>query len=110
MGPGRACFGLGWGSESALGYGVVLVVCVTNRLACVRSRRDSASNLQVNTLSRPEAPLESNVARVVFHEAGVAVQMSVLRMGMNAHVNYPAAAQALSVRPLPQRRKHLQPL
>ena len=91
-------------------YGAALDLCVTNSLACVRSRRDSVNNLQVNTLSRPEAPLESNVARVVFHEACAAVQMSVLRMGMNAHVNYPAAAQALSVRPLPQRRKHLQPL
>ena len=91
-------------------YGAALDLCVTNGLACVRSRRDSASNLQVNTLSRPEALLESNVACVVFHEACAAVQMSVLRMGMNAHANYQAAAQAFSVRPLPQRRKYLQPL
>ena len=79
-------------------------------LACVRSRRDSDSNLQVNPLPRPEAPLESNVARVVFHEAGGGVQTVVSRMGMNAHAHYPAAAQALSVRPLPQHCQHLQPL
>ncbi len=86
-------------------------LCVTNRLACVRSRRDSASNLQVITLSRPETPtVEGDVARVVFHEARVAVQMSASCMGPNAHANHSAAAQALSVRPLPQRCHHLQPL
>ena len=31
-------------------------------------------------------------------------------MGLTAHANYSAAAQALSVRPLPQRCNHLQPL
>lgn len=61
------------GCEPAQRYGSALDFCVTNRLACVRSRRDSVSNLQVNPLSRPEALLESNVAHVVFHEAGVAV-------------------------------------
>lgn len=49
--------------------GVELDFCVTNAQACVRSRRGSASNLQVNTLPRPEALPESNVARIVFHEA-----------------------------------------
>ena len=67
--------------------------------------------MQVNTLSRPETPtLQGDVAHVVFHEASVAVQSLVSRMGMNAHANYQAAAQAFSVRPLPQRRKYLQPL
>ena len=75
------------GIEAALGYGAALFFCVTNAQACVRSRRDSASNLQVNTLPRPEALLESNVACVVFHEAWMAVQMTVSRMGMNAHAN-----------------------
>jgi hypothetical protein len=61
----------------------------------LRSRRDSASNLQVNTLSRPETPtLEGDVAHVVFHEASVAVQSLVSRIGMNAHDNHSAAAQA----------------
>ena len=36
--------------------------------------------------------------------------MAVSRMGMNAHANHSAPAQALSVRPLPQRCHHLQPL
>ena len=31
-------------------------------------------------------------------------------MGLTAHANCPTAAQALSVRPLPQRCNHLQPL
>jgi len=74
--------------EPALGSGAAVAFCVTNRLACVRSRRDSGNNLQVNPPPRPEALLESNVAHVVFHEAGVAVQTMVFtRMGMNAHVN-----------------------
>ena len=42
--------------------------------------------------------------------AGVVVKMAVSRMGMNAHANHSAPAQALSVRPLPQRCQHLQPL
>ena len=77
-----------------------LIFCATNRSACVRSRRDSVSNLQANTLSRPGTLLESNVARVVFHEACVAVQKVASRMGLDAHANFPAA-QALSVRPMP---------
>ena len=93
-----------------LWHGTALVFCATNAHACVRSRRDSASNLQVITLSRPDTLLESSVARIVFHEACVAVQKVVPRMGLTAHANYSAAAQALSVRPLPQRCNHLQPL
>ena len=65
-----------------------MAFCGKNRFAYVRSRRDSGNNLQVNPLPRPETLLESNVAHVVFHEAGVAVQTMVFtRMGMNAHAN-----------------------
>lgn len=70
-----------------------------------------AVTLPVNPLPRPETPtLEGDVAHVVFHEASVAVQSLVSRMGLNAHANTSAAAQALSVRPLSQRCRHLQPL
>lgn len=58
--------------------GVALDFCATNAQACVRSRRGSASNLQVNTPPRPEAPLGSNVARIVFHEG--LTQFTKLRM------------------------------
>ena len=61
-----------------------------------------AVTLPVNPLPRPETPtLEGDVAHLVFHEASVAVQSLVSRMGLNAHANTSAAAQALSVRPLP---------
>ena len=97
--------------EPALGSGAAVAFCVTNRLACVRSKRDSGNNLPVNPLPRPEALLESNVAHVVFHEAGVAVQtMVITRMGMNAHANRPTAAEVLFVRPLSLHGPHLQPL
>ena len=43
-------------SESALGYGVVLVVCVTNAQACVRSRRDSGNNLAGQPTAAPRDP------------------------------------------------------
>lgn len=99
------------GVSQRRGMGAALAFCVTNAQACVRSRRDSASNLQVNPLSRPETPtLEGDVAHVVFHEASVAVQNLVSRMGLTAHAHYSTATQALFVRPLPQRCNHLQPL
>lgn len=61
-----------------------------------------AITLPINPLPRPETPtLEGDVAHVVFHEACVAVQMSVSRMGLNAHANHSATAQALSMRPMP---------
>jgi len=41
---------------SALGCGAALVFCVTNRLACVRSRRDSGNNLAGQPTAAPRDP------------------------------------------------------
>ena len=91
-------------------HGAALVFCATNAQACVRSRRDSASNLQVITLSRPDTPTGGQRCARSISRSVRGCPEGAFTHGLTAHANCPTAAQALSVRPLPQRCNHLQPL